>query len=79
MKRNEPSSHGLLHPDVHWTTAVEEHLRGPGAVVACLVDDPPPAPPAYHVLRDGRIIRWIDLVRFNGRDFGGLATPARFG
>lgn len=50
----------LLHPDVHWTTAVEEHLHGPGTVIACLVDDPPPAPPAYHELREGRVIRWID-------------------
>lgn len=50
----------LLHPEVHWTTAVEEHLHGPAEVIACLVDDPPPAPPAYHEVRDGLIIRWID-------------------
>jgi hypothetical protein len=50
----------LLHPEVHWTTAVEEHLLGPTAVIACLSGDPPPAPPAYHELRDGQIIRWID-------------------
>lgn len=50
----------LLHPEVHWTTAVEEDLRGPDAVVACLAGDPPPAPPTYHELRDGRMIRWID-------------------
>jgi hypothetical protein len=42
------------------TTAVEEHLHGPDAVIACLAGDPPPAPPAYHELRDGRMIRWID-------------------
>ena len=51
---------GLLHPEVLWTTAVEEHLHGPAAVIACLRDDPPPAPPAYHELLDGRVIRWID-------------------
>jgi hypothetical protein len=50
----------LLHPEVHWTTAVEEHLFGQAAVIARLSADPPPAPPAYHELRDGRIIRWID-------------------
>jgi hypothetical protein len=50
----------LLHQDVHWTTAVEEHLHGPGAVIVCLLDDPPPAPPAFHKLLDGQIVRWID-------------------
>ena len=40
--------------------AVEEHLFGPTAVIACLAEDPPPAPPAYHELLDGQIIRWID-------------------
>jgi hypothetical protein len=49
----------LLDPAVHWTTAVEEHLHGPQQVVACLSRDPPPAPPAYHEVRDGRIVRWI--------------------
>ena len=39
---------------------MEEHLYGSAAVVACLAEDPPPAPPAYHELLDGRIIRWID-------------------
>jgi hypothetical protein len=52
----------LLHPSVHWTTAAEEHLHGPGAVIAVLSEDPPPAPPAYHELRDGRVIRWIDTT-----------------
>lgn len=51
----------LLDSDVHWTTAIEEHLHGPAAVVARLKRDPPPAPPAYHELRDGRIVRWIDV------------------
>ena len=51
----------LLDPDVHWTTAVEEHLHGPAEVIAQLTKDPPPAPPAYHELRDGRVLRWIDV------------------
>ncbi len=50
----------LLAPDVHWTTAVEEHLHGRQAVVERLSHDPPPAPPSYHELRDGLIVRWID-------------------
>ena len=50
----------LLDPAVHWTTAVEEHLHGPAQVIACLAEDPPPAPPAYHEVRDGLIVRWID-------------------
>jgi hypothetical protein len=50
----------LLDPDVHWTTAVEEHLHGRGAVISGLSTDPPPAPPAYHEVRDGLITRWID-------------------
>lgn len=50
----------LLDPRVHWTTAVEEHLHGPDEVIARLVDDPPPAPPSYHEVRGGRIVRWID-------------------
>lgn len=51
----------LLDPDVHWTTAVEEHLHGSEAVIDRLSRDPPPAPPAYHELRDGRVVRWIDV------------------
>jgi hypothetical protein len=51
---------GLLDPAVHWTTAVEEHLHGADAVLARLAADPPPAPPAYHELRDGLVVRWID-------------------
>lgn len=50
----------LLHPDVHWTTAVEEDLRGPATVIARISNDPPPAPPAYHEMRDGLMCRWID-------------------
>ena len=50
----------LLHPDIHWTTAVEEDLRGGEEVIARLSRDPPPAPPSYHELRDGLMYRWID-------------------
>ncbi len=50
----------LLDPEVHWTTALEEHLYGAEAVIARLSADPPPAPPAFHELRDGLIVRWID-------------------
>ncbi len=50
----------LLHPYVHWTTAAEEHLRGRRNVIERLSRDPPPAPPAYHELRDGQMYRWID-------------------
>lgn len=55
--RNWERLRRLLHPRIHWTTAIEEHLHGPDAVVACLANDPPPAPPAYHELREGRMIR----------------------
>ena len=50
----------LLHPDVHWTTAAEDQLHGPRAVIDRLSRDPPPSPPAYHELRDGLLLRWID-------------------
>jgi hypothetical protein len=50
----------LLAPEVHWTTAVEEHLHGPQQVIELLRTDPPPAAPAYHEVRDGLITRWID-------------------
>ncbi len=50
----------LLHPYVHWTTAAEEHLRGRHKVIDRLSRDPPPAPPAFHELRDGQVYRWID-------------------
>ena len=50
----------LLAPDVHWTTAAEDELHGPEQVIDRLSRDPPPAPPAYHELREGRIVRWID-------------------
>lgn len=50
----------LLAPDVHWTTAIEEQLHGPAAVIAAFRHDPPPAPPSWHEVRDGEIVRWID-------------------
>jgi hypothetical protein len=59
-RRDWPRLRRLLHPGVHWTTAVEEHLYGPAEVIAVLDEDPPPSPPAYHEQRDGQIIRWID-------------------
>jgi hypothetical protein len=51
----------LLDPEVHWTTAIEEDLHGPDEVIALLRNDPPPAPPAFHEVRDGLIVRWIDI------------------
>jgi hypothetical protein len=51
----------MLDPEVHWTTAIEEDLHGPDQVIALLHSDPPPAPPAFHELRDGLIVRWIDI------------------
>lgn len=50
----------LLHPEIHWTTAVEEDLHGADEVIARLSKDPPPAPPSYHEVRDGLMHRWID-------------------
>lgn len=50
----------LLHPDVHWTSAAEEDLHGPREVIARVARDPPPAPPSYHEMRDGLLLRWID-------------------
>lgn len=51
----------LLHPEVHWSTAADDELHGPAAVVDRLRRDPPPAPPSYHELRDGLLVRWIDV------------------
>ncbi|HEX4464539.1 MAG TPA: hypothetical protein VH042_07870 [Solirubrobacterales bacterium] len=59
--RDWPRLERLLDPDVHWTTVIEEHLHGPAEVIALLTDDPPPAPPAFHEVRDGLIVRWIDI------------------
>jgi hypothetical protein len=59
-RRNWDRLRRLLRPEVHWTTAVEEHLHGPDAVIACLEGDSRPAPPAYHEQRDGRMVHWID-------------------
>jgi hypothetical protein len=49
-----------LDPEVHWTTTIGEYLHGPNQVIALLTSDPPPAPPAFHEVRDGLIVRWID-------------------
>lgn len=49
-----------LHPDVHWSTAIEEHFRGRDAVITHLRSGFVPGPPAYHELRDGLLVRWID-------------------
>ncbi len=52
-----------LAPDVHWTTAVEEQLHGPGEVIALLRDDPVPGPPAFHEVDEaGLLVRWVDKM-----------------
>lgn len=51
---------GLLDPEVHWTTAIEDQLHGPDAVISAFQHDPPPAPPSWHEDKDGLIVRWID-------------------
>jgi ketosteroid isomerase-like protein len=51
---------GLLAEDVHWTNAVEEDFHGAAAVIEALRHDPPPAPPSWHEVRNGLIVRWID-------------------
>lgn len=50
----------LLHPEIHWTTAAEDELHGTKAVIERLSNDPPPAPPSYHEMRNGQVWRWID-------------------
>lgn len=59
-RRDWPRLQRLLHPEVHWTTAAEEDLRGCEEVIARLSRDPPPAPPSCHEMRDGLMWRWID-------------------
>lgn len=59
-RRNWERLRRLLHPDIHWTTAIEEQLHGAELVISQLTHDPPPAPPSYHELRDGLMCRWID-------------------
>jgi hypothetical protein len=61
-RRNWGRLRRLIDPEIHWTTAVEEQLHGADEVIARLSADPPPAPPSYHELRDGRINRWIDCA-----------------
>ena len=59
-RRDWPRFTRLLHPQVHWTTAAEDELHGPEAVVGRISRDPPPAPPAWHELEDGLLVRWIE-------------------
>ena len=59
-RRNWERLTRLLHSEIHWTTAAEEDLRGPHEVIERLSRDPPPAPPAFHEVRDGLMYRWID-------------------
>lgn len=59
-RRNWARLARLLHPEVCWTTAVEEDLHGPAAVIDRLSRDPPPAPPSYHEMHEGLMYRWID-------------------
>lgn len=49
-----------LAPDVHWTTAIEDELHGPEEVIEAFKHDPPPAPPSWHEVQNGLIVRWID-------------------
>ena len=60
-RRDWPRLKRLLDPEVHWTTAIEEELHGRAAVIALLASDPPPSPPAFHEVRNGLIVRWIDI------------------
>jgi hypothetical protein len=60
-RRDWPRLERLLDLEVHWTTAVEEDLYGPDEVIALLADDPPPSPLAFHEVRNGFIVRWIDI------------------
>lgn len=50
----------LLDPGVHWTTAIEDQLHGPDAVIEIFKHDPPPSAPSWHEVRDGKITRWIE-------------------
>lgn len=58
--RDWASVEAQLDPAVRWTTAIEEELHGPAAVIAALRHDPPPAAPSFHEVAGGRIVRWID-------------------
>ncbi len=52
-----------LSPDIHWITAVEEHLYGPSQVVECLKGDGVPGPPAFHEVDDqGLLVLWVDKM-----------------
>ncbi len=53
----------VLAPEVHWITAVEEHLHGPKQVIEFLSVDPVPGPPAFHEVDDqGRLVLWVDKM-----------------
>jgi hypothetical protein len=73
-RRNWPRLHRLLHPDVHWTTAVEEHLHG-GQVIARVASDPPPAPPSYHEVRERADVP-LDRLSGVAPTFGNRRLPA---
>ena len=52
-----------LAPNVHWVTAVEEHLNGPAEVVAQVRIDGVPGPPAFHeVDSEGHLVLWVDKM-----------------
>ena len=52
-----------LAPDIHWITAVEEHLHGPADVIAQVRLDGVPGPPAFHeVDAQGRLTYWVDKM-----------------
>ena len=59
----EPSTGSVdaLRERIAHQPAIEEHLHGPDEVIALLANDPPPAPPAFHEVRGGLIVRWIDI------------------
>lgn len=49
-----------LSPDLHWSTAIEEHFHGREQVIEHLRSGFVPGPPAYHEVRGGLLVRWID-------------------
>jgi hypothetical protein len=67
----------LLHPDVHWTTAAEDELRGPDAVIQCLAGDPSSAL-SYHEMRDG-LVRDGSVARGEGVNATREGFPAKVG
>ncbi len=52
-----------MAPDIHWITAVEEHLHGPKEVIAQIREDGVPGPPAFHERdAEGRLTLWVDKM-----------------